>query len=183
MGSGNWVTPPELSSSNSPCMMIWEVRPRLTVVPVTSRLPTDTHRFLVICFNVKLVQLLLSLWLGLLCMASVPPTRGDAPRTGREVDFNEQVRPILARHCFKCHGPDEKARKARLRLDAGDEALKPASSGERPIVPGHPDESELVRRIFAEEPARPDAATRSQAAARGWRPAGSQTMGGPGSEV
>ena len=129
-----------------------EVRPRLTVVPVTSRLPSDTHPFLAICFNVKRTRLMLSLWLGLLCMVSVPPARGDAPRTGRQVDFNEQVRPILARHCFKCHGPDEKARKAKLRLDLGDEAMKPASSGERPIVPGHPDESELVRRIFAEEP-------------------------------
>ena len=38
-------------------------------------------------------------------------------------DFNREVRPILARNCFKCHGPDEKARKAKLRLDAGPEAF------------------------------------------------------------
>ena len=67
------------------------------------------------------------------------------------VDFDDDVRPILARHCFKCHGPDDKARKAKLRLDQEEGAFKPASSGERPIVPGKPDESELVRRIFAED--------------------------------
>ncbi len=65
--------------------------------------------------------------------------------------FNDRVRPILARHCFKCHGPDDKARKARLRLDVREQALKPAKSGKPAIVPGKPDQSELVRRIFADE--------------------------------
>ena len=62
------------------------------------------------------------------------------------------MRPILARHCFKCHGPDDKGRKAKLRLDQEESAKKTASSGETPIVPGKPDESELVRRVFAAEP-------------------------------
>ena len=39
---------------------------------------------------------------------------------GDEIDFSRDVRPILARHCFKCHGPDDKARKAKLRLDVRD---------------------------------------------------------------
>jgi len=76
---------------------------------------------------------------------------GDLP-PGHRTSFNDQVRPILARHCFKCHGPDEKARKASVRLDLAEDARKPAGSGEHPIVPGRPDESELVRRIFAEVP-------------------------------
>jgi hypothetical protein len=63
--------------------------------------------------------------------------------------FNSQVRPILSRHCFKCHGPDDRARKAKLRLDVRDEAVRPGRSGKRPIVPGNPDASELIRRVLS----------------------------------
>jgi Protein of unknown function (DUF1549)/Protein of unknown function (DUF1553)/Planctomycete cytochrome C len=65
--------------------------------------------------------------------------------------FTSKVRPILAQHCFKCHGPDDKARKAKLRLDVREEALRPARSGQRPLVPGKPDESELITRIFSDQ--------------------------------
>src|SRR4051812_14749897 len=70
-----------------------------------------------------------------------------APAVRADDFFAAKVRPILAAHCFKCHGPDEAARKARLRLDNRDDALKPARSKKRPIVPGKPGESELVARI------------------------------------
>ena len=55
-------------------------------------------------------------------------------------DFNREVRPILSNNCFKCHGPDDKARKSKLRLDVREEALKPAKSGEHAIMPGKVDE-------------------------------------------
>jgi hypothetical protein len=70
---------------------------------------------------------------------------------GAEDAFNTRVRPILAKHCFKCHGPDEKARKARLRLDQRPAAGRGGKSGRPAIVPGHPEQSELIQRIFAED--------------------------------
>src|SRR5690242_1751976 len=74
-----------------------------------------------------------------------------APSTAGQIDFLRDVRPILASHCLKCHGPDDEARKAKLRLDIREMAVRPGKSGDRPIVPGHPEQSELVRRIFAED--------------------------------
>src|SRR6476661_3601297 len=66
------------------------------------------------------------------------------------VRFNRDIRPIMSDTCFRCHGPDRNARKAGMRLDLRDEAVKPTPSGRIPIVPGDPDKSEIVRRIFAE---------------------------------
>src|SRR5213079_97728 len=64
-------------------------------------------------------------------------------------NFTREVRPILARNCFKCHGPDDAARKSKLRLDVSDVPRKPAKSGAIAIVAGKPEESELVKRIFS----------------------------------
>lgn len=71
----------------------------------------------------------------------------------RAVDFAREVRPILAQHCYFCHGPDEKARKARLRLDRKADALA-ERDGSFAIAPGRPDDSELVFRVAAEDPKR-----------------------------
>ena len=64
-------------------------------------------------------------------------------------DFTRDVRPLLSRNCFKCHGPDEGSRKSGLRLDVREDALKPAKSGAVALMPGKPAESELVKRIFS----------------------------------
>ncbi len=67
------------------------------------------------------------------------------------VDYNRDILPILSSNCFACHGPDANARKAKLRLDLRDAALKPAKSGDVPIKPGHAAESEVVRRILTDD--------------------------------
>ena len=68
------------------------------------------------------------------------------------VDFNRDVRPVLAQTCFACHGMDEHARKAGLRLDLSSGAYGKAKSGAIAIVPGHPESSELIQRIFSTDP-------------------------------
>ncbi|MFM8905647.1 MAG: PSD1 and planctomycete cytochrome C domain-containing protein, partial [Verrucomicrobiota bacterium] len=64
-----------------------------------------------------------------------------------KVDFNRDVRPILSENCFYCHGPDASHRKAKLRLDLRDAAL-----AKEAFIPGKPEESELSKRLDAEDP-------------------------------
>src|SRR5262249_3093021 len=70
----------------------------------------------------------------------------------KELDFNRDIRPVLSDHCYACHGPDENKRKAGLRLDRPDEALKVLKSGNRAIVPGDVDKSTLVQRLNSPDP-------------------------------
>jgi hypothetical protein len=63
------------------------------------------------------------------------------------VSFNRQIRPVLADKCFLCHGHDERTRKAKLRLDREESALS-----KKAIVPGKPEESELMKRISSADP-------------------------------
>ncbi|WDI41060.1 DUF1553 domain-containing protein [Bremerella sp. P1] len=64
-----------------------------------------------------------------------------------EIDFNRDIRPILSDRCLACHGPDANHREGGFRLDQRESAVGVADSGERPIVAGDPDSSELMRRI------------------------------------
>jgi mono/diheme cytochrome c family protein len=66
---------------------------------------------------------------------------------GAKLDFNQDVQPILAANCFACHGPDPEMRKAGLRLDLGESAFKKRPGHPDAIVPGHPEQSELIKRI------------------------------------
>jgi hypothetical protein len=72
--------------------------------------------------------------------------------SARQLDFNQDVQPILASRCFSCHGPDPEMRKAGLRLDLAEWALRKRPQHPDAIVPGHPEKSELVKRIESKDP-------------------------------
>jgi mono/diheme cytochrome c family protein len=80
-----------------------------------------------------------------LCLAGLlsvtPVSAADKPA------YNRDIRPILAEHCFACHGPDSAARKADLRIDRRDDAVAAQA-----INPDRLGESELLRRIFSTDP-------------------------------
>ncbi len=65
--------------------------------------------------------------------------------------FSRDIRPILSENCFTCHGPDEKGRKAGLRLDL-EESAKRDHKGVTAIVPGKPEASALIERIASSDP-------------------------------
>jgi hypothetical protein len=67
----------------------------------------------------------------------------------QDVVYNRDVRAILAENCFSCHGFDQKTREAGLRLDTADGSTAVLESGSAGIVPGKPDDSELVQRILS----------------------------------
>jgi len=64
-----------------------------------------------------------------------------------DVSFNTDIRPLLVENCFSCHGADSASRQAGLRLDRRDEAVDSGA-----IVPGDPDSSVMLDRIFSDDP-------------------------------
>ncbi|MCH2026634.1 MAG: PSD1 and planctomycete cytochrome C domain-containing protein, partial [Verrucomicrobiales bacterium] len=68
-----------------------------------------------------------------------------------EINFNRDIKPILSENCYFCHGPDQNKRKAKLRLDNFKDATA-SHDGVSAIVPNDPDKSELIYRIFSDDP-------------------------------
>ncbi|WP_373651706.1 DUF1553 domain-containing protein [Schlesneria sp. DSM 10557] len=82
----------------------------------------------------------------IIAMLSLALLNGSFCTASDEINFNRDIRPILSDRCFACHGLDRLARKADLRLDQRDAAMAAGA-----IVPGEPDQSPLVERIFSHD--------------------------------
>jgi mono/diheme cytochrome c family protein len=81
------------------------------------------------------------------------PTTSDAYAVSHsKIDYNRDIRPILANHCFACHGPDSEKRQADLRLDTPTGASADLE-GHQAIVPGNPNTSMVLTRIASTDPA------------------------------
>jgi hypothetical protein len=89
--------------------------------------------------------------LGGICCAS------GTTASAEEINFNRDIRPLLSKACIMCHGPDEHERKGGskdsggLRVDTFD-GVQMDLGGKKAIVPGHPEQSELIARITTTDP-------------------------------
>ena len=79
---------------------------------------------------------------------------GNSPLDESRVDFDLEVRPILSRACFECHGPDAESREADLRLDTESGLLGDGRTAIGVVEAGNVDASQLIRRITHDNPRR-----------------------------
>ncbi|HEU4418438.1 MAG TPA: PSD1 and planctomycete cytochrome C domain-containing protein [Planctomycetota bacterium] len=101
----------------------------------------ETHE---LCFRSVACNALLAL------LATVARAQSAPQPAGRGADYNRDIRPLLAEKCFPCHGFDERARKAGLRLDRAETAFA-TRDGVTPIVPRDLGSSEVWRRIRSQD--------------------------------
>jgi hypothetical protein len=101
--------------------------------------------------GLALVAIGLLLQSGLVSPIWAEPSSDAEAKAANKISFDRDVRPILSNHCWKCHGPDAGERKAGLRLDQREAAIKPAESGKTAIVPKKPSDSELLWRVLASD--------------------------------
>ena len=101
-----------------------------------------------------LILLTTTLWTVAGCGPSVTTDPDILARLPEQVDYNFHVKPILSDRCYKCHGPDDNARKAGLRLDTQEGALAASrdDASRFIIIPGKPQASQLIRHITATDP-------------------------------
>jgi hypothetical protein len=99
------------------------------------------------------LQRLLRVWTTVWWVAGATIALGQAPSTPQgTIRFSREILPLLSDSCFACHGPDEKSRKGGLRLDTLTGARSSGKSGKVAVDAGHPDQSEILRRILSSDP-------------------------------
>ncbi|HBE67775.1 MAG TPA: hypothetical protein DDW52_06465 [Planctomycetaceae bacterium] len=90
-------------------------------------------------------SLLTAALLSIVCCVAV----AQEPASAKAVDFANDIQTVLARRCYSCHGPD--LQEGSLRFDDRTTLIGEADSGERAIVPGSPQDSELLRRVMSND--------------------------------
>jgi hypothetical protein len=120
----------------------------------------------------------IALALSAVATVSAVETRGPQPDR-KSPDFATQIRPILSKYCFACHGPDEAKRKGGLRLDTREGAMARNKDGHAAVVPGDIPASMLLERLTTSDMdermpprAQPGPNTAEQALLRQWIAAG-----------
>jgi len=81
------------------------------------------------------------------CLFASLASSSGAAQGSAPVKFNRDIRPILAENCYACHGPDNNARKAKLRLDTKEGIFEKTPKREPAVIPGDLEKSELWRRV------------------------------------
>jgi mono/diheme cytochrome c family protein len=91
-----------------------------------------------------------AIWAALIiAIAHVASLQSFAAAPASKVDFAREVQPLLAKRCFRCHGPDKA--EAGLRLDLRERAFAKLESGSHAVVAGSVAESELLKRVSSSE--------------------------------
>jgi len=95
-------------------------------------------------------------WAWLLVLLLLASCTQSSLDSSERVDYNWHIKPILSDRCYKCHGPDDRARKADLRLDIQSNAygVSRGDSTRQIIVPGNADASILIEHISSDDPKR-----------------------------
>jgi mono/diheme cytochrome c family protein len=83
--------------------------------------------------------------LVLLAAVGATPLSSSAPQDAKPVDYDREIQPIFARHCYQCHG--EKKPRGGLRLDRRGNLLKGGDSGEPAVLPGKSADSHLINLV------------------------------------
>jgi mono/diheme cytochrome c family protein len=96
------------------------------------------------------LRVLIALFAAAGLIFAAEPAAAETAHGAQRVEFNRDIRHILADNCFACHGPDKNQRKAHLRLDRQEDALADRG-GYQAITPGKPEKSELYHRITSED--------------------------------
>ena len=101
---------------------------------------------------IRLTPLCILLLVGA-CSSNLESDPDISARLPKRVDYNFHIQPLLSDRCYACHGPDDNAREADLRLHTEEGALvAELQSGGHAIVPKRPGRSELMRRITSSDP-------------------------------